>query len=117
MRFSKVITAGILILTFVYVNSIQNKLLTKLVGIPQNELKSLVAPVAFIFADAPSWPAAPAPPGPAQVKSVDKFPFSIIKNVALPKIIDAIFYPFTEKLTLSNPELPVSGSKANTSIS
>ena len=117
MRFSKVITAGILILTFVYVNSIQNKLLTKLVGIPQNELISLVAPVALLTADATSCPAVPAPPNPAPVKATDRLPLSLLKKVKLSRMIYSLFYPFTEKLTLSNPELPVCGSNAKTSIS
>ena len=117
MRLSKLITAGILILTFLYVNSVQDKLLTQLVGVPGDELMTLIPPVAFDLTDLKYIPAAPAPPCPAPAKATDRLPISILKKLKLSRMIYSLFYPFTEKLTLSNPELPDCGSKAKTSIS
>lgn len=117
MRFSKIITAGILILTFMYVNTIQNKILATLEGVSNDEILAVFSPVAIDTKTETSCTAISAPQCPEVEKGIDEVPLLILKKIKLSPKVCSLFYPFTKILTLSNPELPDCGSKANTSIS
>lgn len=119
MRFSKLITAGILALTFAYVNSIQNKFMTKFGEIPANEQTTPVPPSEITISGTTCCVEVPVPPHPESAKKIDikELPLFIFHKMGFSPVLRSLFYPFTKILTLSSPELPDSGSNAKTSIS